>query len=127
MCSIRVATTKDMKKAYTECVMWPSTAGAGGQHSHFTELENAISCIRCSIVLDGIINHFCHGSFLRVRHLSFLSEVISQDSSGSVVKDVGVRYGSNSSKLFSTFFVHALLEYLDPAILNMVGNFVITP
>ena len=39
-----------------------------------------------------------------------LSEVISQGSSGSVVKDVGIRYsmevpGSNSGNFFSTFFV----------------------
>ena len=67
-----------------------------------------------------------------------LSEVISQDSSGSVVKDAGVTVGmevpgSNSVKFFSTFFaqlfypaVTVLLEYLDPMILHMLSFCFIT-
>ena len=65
-----------------------------------------------------------------------LSEVISQGSSGSVVKGAGVRMevpGSNSGKFFLTFFAHlfyptvtALLEYLDPAILLLLGFCFIT-
>ena len=56
-----------------------------------------------------------------------LSEVIS------LGKDAGVRYGSNSGKLFLTFFAHlfypavtVLLEYLDPAILHMLSFCFIT-
>ena len=77
VCSIRVATTKIMKKAYTKSVMWPSTAGAGGwvggQYTHFTESKIAVLCMCCSIVLIGVIdNHFCYGGFLRIGYLSFL-------------------------------------------------------
>ena len=59
--------------------------------------------------------------------------MISQDSSGSVVKAAGVRYGGPWFGLFSTFFVHlfypvvtALLEYLNPAILHLFGFYFIT-
>ena len=63
--------------------------------------------------------------------------MISQGSSGSVVKDAGVRYmevpGSNSGKFFLTFFAHlfypvvtALLEYLNPAILHLLSFCFIT-
>ena len=55
--------------------------------------------------------------------------MISQDSSGSVVKDVGARYGGPWFDLYSKFFdnfcvlfyptVTALLEYLDPVILHL--------
>ena len=66
-----------------------------------------------------------------------LSEVISQGSSGSVVKDAGLGMevpGSNSGELFfSTFFTHlfypavtVLLEYLDPEILHMLSFCFIT-
>ena len=59
--------------------------------------------------------------------------MISQDSSDSVVKDAGVRYGGPWFKLcmvslLSTFFMYifyptvtALLEYLDPTILHLFG------
>ena len=61
-----------------------------------------------------------------------LSEVISQGSSGSVVKDTGIRYGGPWFELwyifFPTFFAHffypvvtALLEYLDPVILHLLS------
>ena len=43
-----------MKKAFIKCVMQPSTAGAGGLHTHFTESKIAVLCIRCSIVLIGV-------------------------------------------------------------------------
>ena len=61
-----------------------------------------------------------------------LSEVVSQDSSGSVDKDVGVRYGGFSTKLFSTFCasfypsVTAQLEYLNPMMLHLFGFCFIT-
>ena len=62
-----------------------------------------------------------------------LSEVISQGSSGSVVKDAGVRYGGTLVSFFSTFFVHlfypvvtVLLEYLNPEILHMLSFCFIT-
>ena len=57
--------------------------------------------------------------------------MISQGSSGSVAKDAGVRYGgpgSNFGKVFLDIFVHlfypvvtALLEYLNPTILHLLG------
>ena len=67
-----------------------------------------------------------------------LCEVISQGSSGSMVKDVSVRYGGPWFKLlyckfFFDIFVHlfypavtALLEYLDPTILHLLGFCFIT-
>ena len=66
-----------------------------------------------------------------------LSEVISQGSSGSVVKDAGVRYGGPWFELrLVCFFQHfctpfypvvtALLEYLDPAILYLLSFCFIT-
>ena len=66
-----------------------------------------------------------------------LSEVISQGSSGSVVKEAGVRYGGPWFELwyvfFSTFFAHlfypavtALLEYLNPTNFNLFGFCFIT-
>ena len=66
-----------------------------------------------------------------------LSEVVSQGSSGLVVKDAGVRYGGPWFELRLDFvfniFVHlfypvvtALLEYLDSAILHLLSFCFIT-
>ena len=67
---------------------------------------------------------------------SFIKQkVISQDSSGSVVKGgvLGVEVpGSNSGKFFQRFcalfypMVTAVLEYFNPAILNLFGFCFIT-
>ena len=58
--------------------------------------------------------------------------MISQGSSGSVVKDEGVRYGGPWFELWQLFFLNifgtpfypvvtAQLEYLDPVILHLLG------
>ena len=61
-----------------------------------------------------------------------LSEVVSQDSSGSVVKNVAVQYGGPSVKLFQPFCasfspsVTTQLEYLNPMIIHLFAFCFIT-
>ena len=60
-----------------------------------------------------------------------LSKVISQGSSSSMVKDAGVRYGGLWFELWYVFFppdifCTPLFEYLDPAILHLLGFYFIT-
>ena len=51
--------------------------------------------------------------------------MITEGSSGSVVKDVGVRNGSNWGKLFLNIFLPcsdcSIIDYLDPTILYLFG------